>query len=808
MIGGRTLFGAGTGLVLSLPRIEEALSGNKNAWFSVGGSIAGGILGAMTGNPALALVGSRIGESFVNSVLSYKGEIGKAFVPVITQPPAPVTETLPPQLSTRESQINLAVERAIQAGLLGSNAVQQWFLVMQYQARKALGMETTYRGGIVQYPEKVDLRSIAITAALDIIEQYESGRGRVGRYQITRETYELAKQLINAVNQAQGEIKPTKAIEDTAIQKLITAFAQQNSRLISEIYKIQTTQLNERFFGNIYSLADYRRVKQNLVGVGGLLGQYGAITQLRSVEELRGVNEELIKALPNAQKFVDIFVQADQESASQLSDLISSITELSTKIESANGGLVEFEGQTLSNAEAVEQLNFFIRMFLEVLGLVEQKTQGDLANKIISLIPKAVDLRQIEDLNTWKRVLARAFELQKEDFGEIIAAGILSEEQVNTLIANAEPLMVRLGKALGTQITKGLTDSNYLTQAFKDLQQTGQITVGLDYQFLSVTKAQFESIMSQYNQIREAILRMGGTSEETPLLTFFKDSNNPYQYSKDWKIVQYLLSQILDTEKKQLDGIYNLPSEASAWIPFQTLQYAYNKGLNEAGGTPNFAPLDDATQNTANNLNQLALTAGQTADALRYLAMYNAYKNTPLNQAQTAEAERWKTIYDFWKQQLLLREDEKRPTVIQPQTPIERPAIENLLPDTWLGMLDRERESLFTGVLNTLSDLPTKIKEGLQQLPFDLGNILQNILQTNQFNPPNVDIAKRKDQDLILPTTQVPQVSTNLKLDINSTTNLVVDGRTLATVVKNYIWEDLIRYVNAVTSTTQSYTIV
>jgi hypothetical protein len=37
----------------------------------------------------------------------------------------------------------------------------------------------------------------------------------------------------------------------------------------------------------------------------------------------------------------------------------------------------------------------------------------------------------------------------------------------------------------------------------------------------------------------------------------------------DWAIVQYLLGEILKTNEKQLDGIYNLPSGASFYVPFQ-----------------------------------------------------------------------------------------------------------------------------------------------------------------------------------------------------------------------------------------------
>jgi len=37
-------------------------------------------------------------------------------------------------------------------------------------------------------------------------------------------------------------------------------------------------------------------------------------------------------------------------------------------------------------------------------------------------------------------------------------------------------------------------------------------------------------------------------------------------------------------------------------------------------------------------------------------------------------------------------------------------------------------------------------------------------------------------------------MTTNLKLDMTSSVQLMVDGRVLANIVKQYLWEDLIRY--------------
>jgi len=61
--------------------------------------------------------------------------------------------------------------------------------------------------------------------------------------------------------------------------------------------------------------------------------------------------------------------------------------------------------------------------------------------------------------------------------------------------------------------------------------------------------------------------------------------------TKDWAIVQYLLQEILKTEEKQLDGIYNLPSGASFYVPFQALKLQPQGG--EEGGVGDLGPAVD-----------------------------------------------------------------------------------------------------------------------------------------------------------------------------------------------------------------------
>jgi hypothetical protein len=278
----------------------------------------------------------------------------------------------------------------------------------------------------------------------------------------------------------------------------------------------------------------------------------------------------------------------------------------------------------------------------------------------------------------------------------------------------------------------------------------------------------------------------------------------------DWKIVQHLLSQILDTEKKQLDGIYNLPSEATAWVPFQSLQFAYQKGLNEASSQnivpPDFGPVDSAAQNTGNQLNNLATAAEYAATTLRnYPAQYEMYAAREREErGNKASALRYEAQYEHYlTQQYSSAIEAYKQRYTEQEQEVNRGIVQSLQAQQEL-LLELSKQP-FNIDLSGLID-------AIKQIPTDLSNFFKGLFNPNSFNPPDIPTAKRKSEELLLPsqtaTTQIPQVSTSLKLSLNSNINLVVDGRILANVVKNYLWEDLIKYVNSSTAASQSYTII
>jgi len=811
---GRVGGGAVLGGVAALPFISKAIEGDERRWLSVAGSIVGGIVGGLTGNPIWMFAGATIGGAFVDSLITEKGEVTDYFRSIIK---GAVEEgrVEEPRL-TKEEELAKKLDEFIPK-LLGG-WISKTTLVLQARAAQTFGRD--FYGLSIQPGAEITERNVMELYARAIVNAVKEGRkflgvGRYARF-ITPELQQVAEAYLEALEESRKEIPRELTQEDirrTPINQFIERYGETNKKIISDVMKQQQEYIKEQYYRGLITPTQYRELGRSIAGTPSAMARFDAV---KTIEGIQGINKELLKTLPTAESFADILLQASTESSQALVSLITDIIDLSAAIQASKGGMIEYGDINITTAQAVEILNGQIEQLLALLKLTEQQTQKNQAVAIKGLFPQTYTFEDITNQEQLNAFLAEVMKKQEELLAFAIQNGIITGADAGLLEtqAKSEKLILELGEKLGYQIAQGIIFPDLLSKVYNELQKGGAFG-GLGYQFLNVTLAQFQSIIPEYNRIVKAIESRGGKVDVQELITFFKDTSNPLNYKMDWKIVQHLLSQILDTEKKQLDGIYNLPSEATAWVPFQSLQFAYQKGLNEASSQnivpPDFGPVDSAAQNTGNQLNNLAAAAeyaattlrnypaqyemyaareregrGSKASALRYEAQYEHYLTQQYSRAMEAYGQRYTEMYRKWQEQEASR------GIAQ--------------------SLEKQQELLLE-----LSKQPFNIDlsgliDAIKQIPTDLSNFFKGLLNPNPFNPPDIPTAKRKSEELLLPsqtaTTQIPQVSTSLKLSLNSNINLVVDGRILANVVKNYLWEDLIKYVNSSTAASQSYTII
>lgn len=382
-------------------------------------------------------------------------------------------------------------------------------------------------------------------------------------------------------------------------------------------------------------------------------------------------------------------------------------------------------------------------------------------------------------------------------------------------------------------MAKGLLGTEYLNQALEDLVNSMQIPdLEFGYQFLDTTQAQMQTIMPQYEAIRQSILGAGGKSEESALLTFFSNSSSPVYMQKDWTIIQFLLGQLLKTEQnalktnrdqlkaaeKQLEGIFNLPGGASFYVPFDA--YAMKYKPEDEGGVADFEiPIQDF---------QMAVD--------QFGSILDQYKNYNVEAIQSLVG-----VFDYMETQF----DENKPTsggaydveAIQslegmkfPEQPIDTNVINigdvlttaggNLLENIVTALTKtfevffppKTRESTSTEDTKTPKTYDVEaIQSGLSPLTANLGALVAQLTAQNKqgLGGTEFDLAESLSGGAITLSDinfTTPDVSTKLSMNVDVRTTLHLDGQEIWDSIKDYARTDLVNYGGVAGSASANYT--
>jgi hypothetical protein len=312
----------------------------------------------------------------------------------------------------------------------------------------------------------------------------------------------------------------------------------------------------------------------------------------------------------------------------------------------------------------------------------------------------------------------------------------------------------------GKKFYKEVTDSSgksidkaLFGEAFQKAQEEGRISSkasGIDWQVSTATAAQIRAAEAQAPAFTKNLQSMGVTGldplQETVMTTSEKQTIVAHG---DQKVISYLLQQILDTEKKQLQGIYNLPEGANIMVPFQ----GYMAGVGDGTTTP-ANPADTFSGEKAKPLTP--------EDYLKPSGFNNPHamgRPTTVNKAveEAVTAPSYVKADQWWK--------DKTPTTA---TPTEGTgAIEQLM-------------NMLKGLFSS-----TGLKGPGQVGSFDLMKGAKDMGTTNN----------------------APVTSTRMDIKLTSTTNLMVDGRVLASIVKPYLASDLLKTNQSGGTVTRQYVI-
>lgn len=777
-IGG-TIGGATSGILLGLiPALTKLSSGDsKGAAVTMGASIAGAIAGSMVGGPFGALIGSTIGafiaETFTAKIQDYEAEFTAIFAASIEKATEP--DKVPGTEDYRASMRKEAVDEAYK--LLGGYGLTK------------LGASLT----------GMDTEDYLIQQLTNLKNQKVAGPDLFGP-------------VAKSIQQATEALDKIEAAGKTVLTEVAlpeTTFYNKQEQLTNELIDADTTRLQyieelaesyreelyKRYKAKEISGKEYRQGVQQSFALGP--------SALRT-----GTALELSGTKADFKELSDILVQASAEDANAVAALVTDIQDLNTIIDETKGKeedlKVMFRDTYITGADAADLLVKKNEELNTVLDLTKQAIQE--AALAAASLYNVMKLEQY-DTGQAERITERARELQQRELQAQVASGAITPEQMEALIAKAEPILIDLGRDMAFFLAKGITDSKYIQEAIEDMIANLELpTIDLGYQFMEdVTQAQFNAIMPQYEAIRNSILAAGGTSEETPLLTFFKDSTNPMLMTKDWRIVQYLLQEILKTEEKQLDGMYNLPSGASFYVPFQA--WAMDKETRQASAQQENIPgppveLDDtqfqgSVQNFDNAVNTL-LTGIQ-----KYYASLNPELDVNLDKAFNAAFDekygiKLEGIQNYYASlnpridaainamnQFTGPGGDQKTQVTEPYQPTQTTA-----PSYYSDYIESQYQQRLTEEETPLVGIETTISTWMNTLLQGLTGLFNQIF--------GIDMPSTQQS---VPQTEVPPVETNLKITMQTQTQLVVDGRVLADIVKPYLYNDMVTSENSAGST-------
>jgi TP901 family phage tail tape measure protein len=306
-------------------------------------------------------------------------------------------------------------------------------------------------------------------------------------------------------------------------------------------------------------------------------------------------------------------------------------------------------------------------------------------------------------------------------------------------------------------------DKAIFGEAFQAAQADGRISKqdssGMDWQVQSFTAAQIRDAESRAPAYVAQLEQVSGgqyQSEVTDVIMSTSDKQLITAHG-DQKVIQYLLQQILDTEKKSLaNGVYNLPEGANIMVPFQGYQYGYD--TSGPGTVTTDSSSNGSTSKSVGDLIREA--AGTNFNPDEYIG--NLF-DTKTKKPEMSAKELWDKGEQY----------------------------------SWIGSKNR------MGSDGSSGPRPEQ----------DTGSVLEQILSKfmSLFTPGSGMLAGFSGVGQGIGSgsigsgsgfiggkgrpTDSSQAVTQTKMDIRftSTTNLMVDGRVLASIVKPYLAADLLK---------------
>jgi TP901 family phage tail tape measure protein len=566
-----SLLGQGlAGGFTAISAIQDLRQGNQAG---AAGSIAGGIIGGLIsgGHPIGIVIGTAAGEAFANGMVNYKTEFSNFFRDIFDDAlPDPDDPDAPGADVTAQADI-------FEQFGFGSEALGKFFAKglaiagnIGYEGGRVIGRAT---GGVSVGGYQFD--PSAPKAAIDPLQIALAGT--LGT-DAADKIFELQEEL-EAQKGFEAERKPGQ--EDYAIVQeqvdLLNAYATE----LAEIEKIQSEVFRSGAIAGDITDKQLKDALDQIPNLQSILTRYEAAFG----DELRSIDDEVLNVVDSFEFWTNVVLNGSTEQVAHLNTLAGEIAAISNAIELAQekGGKVIVGDKEYTETEAQER-----RRFLEQQAVATSQSQTRAINQQRIVLPTVLDLDiNEEDIPT---LLARMEELQDKMFEEWWSEGLLQDFSESDIEETLAPFMIAAGKDGGQKYVEGFQQS-VAGMAYEELIDEGLITAPEEterrgLQTFDIPSGQLPAVMARYNELVNITGQAGYVPDEETFAGLFTDFI-AMPITADLTLLNIAMQELIDVNKDQLDGIYNLPTDASFYVPFSGYSLGFvNQGGGGAAGLP------------------------------------------------------------------------------------------------------------------------------------------------------------------------------------------------------------------------------
>jgi len=408
-------------------------------------------------------------------------------------------------------------------------------------------------------------------------------------------------------------------------------------------------------------------------------------------------------------------------------------------------------------------------------------------------IPTTIDLSEYANTDLLN-IYNKALQLQTQKDTGLLNEGVFdSKEQMTAWEKNLPDLFIRGMEDY--QKWSGIEQAS-ITEAIEELIKSSKLTSPTKgFSSYDMTYEKFLSTLDSsgaYANLKGELEKEGVKVEEEDMAVIFSDQVTSEK--RNWNIVQYLLRTIIDNQEEQIEGLYNFPADMFAFVSYDAMRMS--KGTTEEPGTGTGTG-NEPGLGTGGGTNQYFRTNEEGIYRKRSLIDFSGQESPYPGVAQP-----WESI----KAQLYLAREKKRYRanaypeggmnydIARMNGEINRP------PMTQYGI-----GAGHTGSTSSLLDLIKSTFLGTRGIGVGVGlgaGTGTNILGNTQTADVSGAMSAIGGIASTL-TDSVKNLSTQLSIQIDNRTSLIVDGRQLAQIVKRHMKDDLVRYGNAGSAVTR-----